>query len=184
MLIGDLVKKCLQGDEESWSKLIDYVSPLIFSICRKNNLSREEAGDVYGQVAYVLLKNLQSIHSVDKLLQYVGRITANEAAYVYRKMKLAEKSVDRVYDTIYQLKPLTPEEIYEFSRKSEAVLNLLMRLSEREYNLLIALFLDTREPKYDEIADMLNIPVSSIGPTRARALLKLKKLIKENNIEL
>ena len=36
---------------------------------------------------------------------------------------------------------------------------------------------DDPKPSYDEIAERLGIPVGSIGPTRARCLEKLRRLL-------
>ena len=59
----------------------------------------------------------------------------------------------------------------------QAVHEALNRLSERCRRLLLALYLDQTEPSYAEVADRLNMPVGSIGPTRARCLAKLKALL-------
>ena len=50
------------------------------------------------------------------------------------------------------------------------------RLSTREQHLM-RLLSDTHEPSYTEIARVLNVPIGSIGPTRARCLAKLRPLL-------
>ena len=41
-----------------------------------------------------------------------------------------------------------------------------------------SLFTDTEErPSYQALADELGIPLNSLGPTRARCLAKLKRLL-------
>jgi RNA polymerase sigma factor (sigma-70 family) len=169
----------LQGDENSWNELMDYITPLILSICKKNNLSREESCDVFGQVSYKLLKNLKKIKSAGKLLQYVRTITINETINLYRRTKLDHKATKHVYDTIYHLKPLNPEEIFEYSARIERLMDALARLPKREYQLLKALFLEQEETSYKEISEQLGIPVSSIGPTRARGLSRLQTILSE-----
>ena len=49
------------------------------------------------------------------------------------------------------------------------------QLSERERQLIAALYFDADQPSYSEISTRLDIPVASIGPTRARCLEKLRK---------
>lgn len=163
---------------------MDYITPLVLSICKKNNLSYEECYDVFGQVSYKLLKNLKNIKSANKLLNYVRAITVNETVNIYRRTKLDEKAATKVYDTLYNLKPLTPEEIYDHSKRIETLLDALARLPRREYQLLKALFLEKHEPSYKEVAERLEMPISSIGPTRARGLLKLYKILKQKNINV
>jgi RNA polymerase sigma factor (sigma-70 family) len=50
------------------------------------------------------------------------------------------------------------------------------RLSAREQQLM-RLLSDVQEPSYTEIARVLDVPIGSIGPTRARCLAKLRPLL-------
>ena len=56
----------------------------------------------------------------------------------------------------------------------------LARLDERCRQLLTLLFYQTEPATYDEITATVGMPSGSIGPTRARCLEKLGKLLKEN----
>jgi DNA-directed RNA polymerase specialized sigma24 family protein len=44
------------------------------------------------------------------------------------------------------------------------------------------LYFDPKNPSYEEIARALQMPVPSIGPTRARCLEKLRILLKRKGI--
>jgi DNA-directed RNA polymerase specialized sigma24 family protein len=41
------------------------------------------------------------------------------------------------------------------------------------------LYFDIEEPSYVDIAQKMSMPVASIGPTRARCLEKLKRLLED-----
>ena len=45
--------------------------------------------------------------------------------------------------------------------------------------LLRMMFLDREDPSYEAIAEQLDIKVGSIGPTRARCLQKLQRILEE-----
>ena len=53
----------------------------------------------------------------------------------------------------------------------------LLQLPERCERLLRLLYFDIDEPSYNDIAGKLSMPVASIGPTRARCLEKMKRLL-------
>jgi RNA polymerase sigma factor (sigma-70 family) len=54
----------------------------------------------------------------------------------------------------------------------------LDRLEPRQRDLMLLLFNDDdRKVSYDDIAAQLGIPVGSIGPTRARCLEKLRRML-------
>src|SRR5206468_604837 len=53
----------------------------------------------------------------------------------------------------------------------------LDQLPDRCRRLIDLLYFDVREPSYLEIAEAMGMPEASIGPTRARCLEKLRKLL-------
>lgn len=175
----EIVVKCRDGDNRAWNKLIKQVSPMIFSICHSMNLSREESFDIFGQVSYLILRNLNKLKSPEKLLSYVATTTRREIYALSRRVKLFEYIMltelsggrVRVADT--------PDKIYEKTKGKELLQKAVLTLPQRDSDLIQLLFLDTSEPKYEEISEKLQIPVSSIGPTRARSLEKLRKLLKK-----
>ncbi|PYS28217.1 MAG: hypothetical protein DMG11_13470 [Acidobacteria bacterium] len=60
---------------------------------------------------------------------------------------------------------------------SNALEQALGRLPDRCRRLIELLYFTAEEPTYAEIAEEMGMPVASIGPTRARCLEKLKKLL-------
>jgi DNA-directed RNA polymerase specialized sigma24 family protein len=57
---------------------------------------------------------------------------------------------------------------------------LLATLPARSFALLSSLFQDN-PPGYAQLSASTGIPVGSIGPTRARALRKLRQLVEESS---
>jgi RNA polymerase sigma factor (sigma-70 family) len=72
--------------------------------------------------------------------------------------------------------PLADEE-RELLERQQAVRGSLESMPERCRDLLTMLFYQADDLSYAEIARRMNIPVPSVGPTRARCLEKLKKLL-------
>ena len=65
-----------------------------------------------------------------------------------------------------------------YPRSANQVRQALDRLDSRCRDLLTMLYGDADEAAaYDQIAARLDMPVGSIGPTRARCLGKLRKLV-------
>ena len=178
-LLAGLVTRCKKGDKEAWSTLIELVAPLVFSICRKMRLSREESFDVFGQVCYLLLKNISSLRSADKLLSYVGTMTRREVYALHRKSRIFEYLDNIAEGRLTVSEDITPEKMYELTERAEKLMSAMVELPERDYRLLKLLFFDQPEPDYEEASRVLGIPVASIGPTRARSLAKLHGILKE-----
>ncbi|HEU4387531.1 MAG TPA: sigma-70 family RNA polymerase sigma factor, partial [Blastocatellia bacterium] len=75
----------------------------------------------------------------------------------------------------------TPEDIaYErriAEQRCEVVRKALSQLPDRCKDLITMLYYLNEKPTYEDVAKRLNMPVSSIGPTRGRCLEKLKKIL-------
>jgi RNA polymerase sigma factor (sigma-70 family) len=183
-LLSDLIGRCRDHEAPAWQELVDLVTPVILSVCRRMNLSQEESLDIFGQVCYLLLGHLDSLRSSDKLFGYVASITRHE---VYSHIRRGKMFVDVSRPTPAE-QLVTDDtgqaDIMEKADRVRILMEAMGRLSRREYELVKALFLDETEPSYQEISERLGMPVASIGPTRARALAKLKRYLQRSNKDL
>jgi len=67
-----------------------------------------------------------------------------------------------------------PEDIVVAREREAALRRAVARLSGRQRELVVRL-LATPAPSYEELSDQLGIPIGSIGPTRERALARLRE---------
>ena len=175
--LTSLVRRCLQRDKRAWAALIERMSPIILSICRGMRLSRDETFEIFGQIQYLLLINLENVKSPDKLIGYVATMTKREIREANRRSNLLSHLHRTIVEEVYSSKNKTPDIIFEDTRQSEQLLGAVARLSPRCYRLLTALFLAESVPTYQELSKQLGIPVASIGPTRERCLKRLQKIL-------
>ena len=73
---------------------------------------------------------------------------------------------------------LLADEEREALERQHAVRESVEKLPERCRDLLTMLFYQADELSYADIALRMNMPVASVGPTRARCLEKLKRLLR------
>lgn len=173
-----LINRCIDGDASAWDELVNLITPSILMTCRQMRLSQEESLDIFGQVCYILLQNLDRLKSPEKILSYVSTTARREVLRGIRRTKLFEKLEEETTKQISVTEFSRPDEEFDKMSELEILMAAMAQLPEKEYKLLWHLFLDETEPSYDEISEKVGIPVSSIGPTRSRALLKLKKIMK------
>jgi DNA-directed RNA polymerase specialized sigma24 family protein len=74
------------------------------------------------------------------------------------------------------------EEVRILSEQLQAVREAVDQIAGRCRSLIEALYLDPRHPSYDVIGQELDMPVASIGPTRARCLEKLRMILRRRGI--
>ncbi len=177
--LAQTVRACREGDQDAWRALLERLAPLIFSICRDSRLSQEESLDIFGQVSFLLVTHIHRVRSASKIFSYVGTITRRQIYNRYYKDRLLDfVDSDQLQDTQEDDAP-GPDQRHTEEKKRQLLLEAVASLPEREFKLLQALFFDETEPSYEKIARKLNMPVASIGPTRGRALRKLRRLLKQ-----
>ena len=66
--------------------------------------------------------------------------------------------------------------------REQRVRDAVGEMPERCRRLLELLYLDSSNPSYEEIAQKLSMPVPSIGPTRARCLEKLRRVLRQRGV--
>jgi RNA polymerase sigma factor (sigma-70 family) len=178
-----IVDQCRQGDDSAWHELIDLVGPVIFAICRRSKLSRDESFDIYGQVCLELVRSIEALREPEKLPYVVATITRRQIYGYYQKMRVIEYLDDETLQAVAGESGDDPEQIYTQAQRRQMLLDAISELKDKDRKLLSALFLDTDEPSYKEIAAALKMPVSSIGPLRAKALRKLCGILKKRKFK-
>jgi RNA polymerase sigma factor (sigma-70 family) len=171
--VSDLVAAALAGDHSSWNRLVDRYTPLVLSIVRRHRLQGSDAEDVVQTVWLRLVEHLGGIRQPAALPGWIATTARNECLHVIRGHKLVsptdlgeQGSPEGVGE------PGIDRDLLEAERH-EALLIALAELPDRQRALLLLLIEDPPLP-YEEISRRLGLPVGSIGPTRARALARVR----------
>jgi RNA polymerase sigma factor (sigma-70 family) len=171
--VSVLVAAALDGDHTSWNRLVERYTPLVLSIVRRHRLQASDAEDVVQTVWLRLVEHLGGIRQPAALPGWIITTARNECLHVIRNAKhvaptdLGEKGwPESVGD------PAIDTDLLEDERH-QALLIALAELPDRQRDLLLLLIEDPRL-SYEEISHCLGLPVGSIGPTRARALARIR----------
>jgi RNA polymerase sigma factor (sigma-70 family) len=180
---GELVRGCLEGRAECWEILIERYQRLIYSIPIKARMSEDDAADIFQTVCLKLYEGLPRLRDHDRLVAWLVTTTRREcwrAGSRRRREGQSQARDDQHYDETADVadpRPLTEETFIEIERQ-QMVRSAIDSLPERCRRLLDMLFYRNDELSYLDISREMNMPVSSIGPTRARCLENLKKKLK------
>jgi RNA polymerase sigma factor (sigma-70 family) len=165
------------GDPRAWKALVDGHSGLVWSVVRGFRFDDETAKDVFQTVWLRLAENLDNIREPAKLAGWLGRTARNECVGVVRQRGRTVPSDDPA-----QLGPplgrlpdpwAEPGADLERAEAREAVAATFERLGQRCRELL-GLLVSDPPASYEAIAEVLDMPIGSIGPTRARCLQNLR----------
>jgi len=179
----ELLAACLQGDAAAWEALIARYQRLIYSIPIRMGLSPNDAADVFQSVCLKLLEHISSLRNQDKISSWLTITTRREswrlALHRRREHVLASYESNASADELSELPDRqVPLDEQQAALEQQQILRAAIeQLPERCRQLIKLLFYSRADLGYDEIARQLDMPRDSMGPTRARCLIKLKKLL-------
>lgn len=168
-----LVQRCREGDEPAWLEIVERYEGLVFGAARRQGLSVDDAADVTQATFEVLLDRLDDLREPDRLGSWLVTVT-RRAAWRVRDRRQRERP-EHTTD-ILEVVP-APNDGRGRTERALWLHDGLQELGEPCRSLLMALYLDPTGPSYAEVALRFGRPVGSIGPTRARCLDHLRRLL-------
>jgi RNA polymerase sigma factor (sigma-70 family) len=165
---GDLVKRCIEGDQEAWKELVIDYEGLIFSIALRICGDSEAAADILQQVCLELYQRLHEVRNAANLPAWIVTMTRRKSCDYWKARIPTEVLDDSSVDS---------EDIFAGIERQHTLERAVASLPERNRRLIQMMYMSGQRYTYEEIADGLGIPVASIGPTRIRSLQKLRKLL-------
>jgi RNA polymerase sigma factor (sigma-70 family) len=181
MFDEELVERARDGDESAWETIVYKYQNLLYSIPLRAGLHRDSASDVLQEVFTTLFQKIESLEKPEFLRAWLVTTTQHKTIhFIHREARGKPKSIDELESTtgFEVVDPaLAPDEALIQLEEEKQIEDALAAVEERCRRLLTLLYLNQHQMPYAEIARMLDIPVGSIGPTRARCLEKLIKLL-------
>jgi RNA polymerase sigma factor (sigma-70 family) len=174
----DLIRGCREGDRASWQALMDKYERLVFSIPLNYGLSREDAADISQLTFSILIQSLDTLREDSRLGAWLATVARRHTWRLLERNRREGTGGEKDLAASATLLGRAEEEIERWELL-EWLNEGLSLVSEPCRRLLQALYFDPEQPSYADVAERLNMPVGSIGPTRARCLQNLRKALGE-----
>jgi len=176
-----LFEACRRGDEAAWEELVNRYQKLIYTIPRRAGLNADQAADVFQEVFTTLLRKLDHIDDPTRLHAWLVT-TARRTTWrtIFKQQAFAlegEQDGDEELLTSIPDNAALPDDVLLKLEEQHRVRAALNELDERCQRLLKLLFYESEPRPYAEIAAALGTSEGSIGPTRARCLQKMLRLL-------
>ena len=180
----EVIDACIKGDKNAWDTLIKRYAALIYSTCLRTGLSAADSEDVAQDVCVILLDHLADVRDTAKLSSWLISTTKREVWRFQRRkgLKLASELGDGEWELdagagVNMETADSPETEVLALEEQQLVRQAMEDLPERCRRMLTLLYCTDDPVSYSDIAKELALPVGSIGPTRARCLQSLRKLL-------
>jgi RNA polymerase sigma factor (sigma-70 family) len=171
--VAALVAGARQGDQEAWDALVHRFTGLLWSIARSFRLNDAMAGDVVQTTWLRLLEHLGDLHDPSVLGAWLATTARRESMRLLRHGHREAMSPDEQLERVEDPGPVVDAALMERERDAQlwAAVDRLPSRCQRLIRVLMA----SPPPSYQEVAAALEMPVGSIGPTRARCLEHLRR---------
>jgi RNA polymerase sigma factor (sigma-70 family) len=170
--VDELVEAAASGDALAWDEIVERYAPLVVAVCRQFRLSEADLKDVSQTVWLRLVEHLHLVREPRALPGWLVTTSRREC------LRVMDHSRRQTPIGGFPVEGITGEDedisipMLQAERRS-ALREAFAALSATQQELMLLLL---AEPPltYDEISRRLGIPHGSIGPTRARAIARLR----------
>lgn len=170
--VSHLVNLAAAGDQQAWNSLVAAFGPMIWAIARAHRLGDADAADVSQATWLALFEHLGTLHDPARVGAWLGTTARRECLRVLRDKERRVPVGDEFPE--HESPDPSPGEELLLSERDAALWRGFGRLRASDQALLRLLTADPA-PAYEEISAALDMPIGSIGPTRQRALARLRE---------
>lgn len=172
--VVELVDLAREGDKAAWDELVERFAPLVWTVCSRFGLPRQDIEEVGQNVWLALLEHLNKLHAPAALPGWLITVTRREcqrAVHSRRRREQRELHTDDWAPIVADGVDIEADNVA--IEREHALREAFGQLPPRCRELLELL---TADPplSYDEIGRRLDMPIGGIGPTRGRCLDKVR----------
>jgi RNA polymerase sigma factor (sigma-70 family) len=170
--LSHLAREAAAGDERAWADLVQRLDGVLHTVARRYRLTAADVDDVVQTTWLRALAHLNRLNDPGAIAAWLI-VTARREA-----MRTLQRSTREVLTddprAVDDLDPASPELVAIERERFEAVHGAVERLPTRQRKLMTSM-LRSPATTYAQISTRLDMPVGSIGPTRDRALARLRE---------
>mgnify|MGYP005850979027 CR=1 FL=1 len=171
-----LIQKCLSGNQDAFAEILSRYKRLIYNVIYNLISDSPEANDLFQEVFIRIYKSLHSYNPDYKFSTWAAKIATNLCLDRLRQKKLQSVPMEEIPEISDN--QANPEELYLAKEQKQRIRMAVDRLPEK-YRIPVILF-HQQGLSYEEMAIILNQPVSIIKNRLYRARLMLRDTLGSN----
>lgn len=178
---SDLVKKSL-ADASNFKYIIErYESKFSQYIRRKTSVSKEDIEDLLQDIFIKIYLNLRGFDTSLKFSSWAYRIAHNEIITWYRKKKIRPQINFEDYEEEnlinFFAEDTDIEKEFGIQELKKHIKESIDKLDDKYKDIIILRFLEEKE--YEEISDILQIPLGTVSTLIYRGKKELQELLRK-----
>jgi len=177
-----LLTKAKQGDIESFEKLTCSYYTKVFNICYRMLNNTEDANEQAQETFIKAFRYIKDFKGNCSFYTWLYRIATNVCLDYLRKNK-SKKDISLEQNTFEDISLKDrlvsdicgPEKVAEMNAQKEAIRQALSKMNEK--NRIVIILRDFKGLSYEEVSEIINVPVGTVKSRISRARSELRNLL-------
>jgi RNA polymerase sigma factor (sigma-70 family) len=172
--ITRIVSAAANGDQRAWDEIVERYSGLLWAVARAHRLSAADGADVVQTTWLRLIEHLPQIRNREGIGSWLATTARRECLRLLRSGARCQPTEEMQLVVDAGADHAELDSALLTAERDAELWAAFGRLPARDQALLRLLAVDP-PPSYQEISAALDMPIGSIGPTRARSLERLRR---------
>ena len=172
--ITRIVSAAAHGDQLAWDQIVERYTGLLWAVVRAHRLSAADGADVVQTTWLRLIEHLPQIRNREGIGSWLATTARRECLRLLRSGGRCQPSDEMELLVNARADHAEIDSGLLTAERDAELWAAFSRLPARDQALLRLLAVDS-PPSYQEISAALEMPIGSIGPTRARSLERLRR---------
>jgi RNA polymerase sigma factor (sigma-70 family) len=169
----EVLARAVGGDEAAWRELVARYQRLVYATIWAFRIPAPDAEDVFQETFLRLHRHALRLNEPRALTRWIIVTTRHLCLDHLAQQRSRERLV-----AAYEPEVAAEQEIVLYVERAQEVRDAFAELQPRCRELLGLLYFEQERPDYRAAAERLNMPIGSVGPTRARCLEQLLRRLR------
>lgn len=171
----DTLRRASEGDDAAWREIVAHYQRLVYATIRSFRIPSEDAEDLFQETFIRFHRHASGLRDSKALTRWLV-VTARHLCLDHLE-RARVRSQNPVAPDPNAVEATALTEILHLER-AQGVREAVLELPPRCRDLLWMLYFEQETPNYEAAARAFGMPIGSVGPTRARCLGHLLRVLR------
>jgi RNA polymerase sigma factor (sigma-70 family) len=168
------IQQVLAGDKQAYSHIINKYKNRLYATILRMTKNPQDAQDLVQDAFIKVYRNLDKYDASGSFSSWLYRVSINHCMDEFRKKRYSTVQVE--IDETKVVNREHPEVVFLKKEKSRQLERLISTLPEDERLIILLRYIN--EISYEEIGEMIDVPLSTVRNKLHRAKKKMRETVK------
>ena len=180
-LVPALVEAAKEGDPGAWGELVARFDGMIAATGRRYRLTPADVAELQQTTWLRLVENIHRVEQPERVGGWLATTARRESLLLLKRAEKYRSGADQILVNMPDTHLPDPD-ARPIANERDAVVQAAWEHLKPRCQELLSLLVADDPLGYKHLSDLLQMPIGSIGPTRARCLEHLRRLIEEQGL--